>query len=346
MDFSMEETNMAKRILLVFSLALIVTVGAHGQQYPYLKYVRIHCVTAHGTVNQMFYYTYLVTNPKSNSGRISQFEIDISRYSDQMEFDTLGLIYKNDGFTEGAFRRHYPALQGRIIPVGFPSGPAHWLELLSNNLTVTFAGYSPMIEPGDSLGGFVMMSHGLPGIRRFIASPDFDPTQYLPNPDEYPDSAVNVDSLERTLNYYGYTIGPTAPPLDFSASLWLDTLISYKHQCITLGWLIDKPEHEKDGDNDKANEGIVEKLDRRLDKAKDALTKGDSVKARQELELFVKEVEHLYGEEEKGERSKEKGKEVLTSEGYALLKYNAEYLIDRLPEKHEKGDEGEHRDKK
>ncbi len=60
----------------------------------------------------------------------------------------------------------------------------------------------------------------------------------------------------------------------------------------------------------------------------------------------MKEVEHLYGEEEKGERSKEKGKEVLTSEGYALLKYNAEYLIDRLPEKHEKGDEGEHRDKK
>ena len=39
-------------------------------------------------------------------------------------------------------------------------------------------------------------------------------------------------------------------------------------------------------------------------------------------------------------------KTTMTSEAYALLKYNAEYLIDKLPERHGKGDEGEGRGNK
>lgn len=36
----------------------------------------------------------------------------------------------------------------------------------------------------------------------------------------------------------------------------------------------------------------------------------------------------------------------MTSEAYALLKYNAEYLIDRLPEKHGRHGEDGRRNKK
>jgi hypothetical protein len=47
------------------------------------------------------------------------------------------------------------------------------------------------------------------------------------------------------------------------------------------------------------------------------------------------------GGETTGQRSKVKSQNpVITSEACALLKYNAEYLIDRLPEKHGRPEEG------
>ena len=193
------------------------------------------------------------------------------------------------------------------------------------------------------------MSKALPAVRAFTAYPDFNVYKFYPDLDEDTTAAARaafdyVDSIRNVVNYHGWTIGPTAPPLNFSATSWIDTLTSYKRQCVALGWLTNEPQHDRDEDGDKADEGIVERLDRRLDKAKAALSKTDSVKARLELELFVKEVEHIYHQSK--EEGKRRGVPVLTSEGYALLKYNAEYLIDRLPERHGRGDEGEHKGKK
>lgn len=164
-----------------------------------------------------------------------------------------------------------------------------------------------LVKPGDSLSGFLMMSRGLPGIRQFTASPRFDPTQYLPDPDEYPDSAVNVDSLGRTLNYYGWTVGPTAPPENFIASSFIDTLVSYKHQALSLGWI--------------DNQGVANSLDSKLENARSKLDAGDSTAARNLLDAFLNEVEAQNGKH-------------LTNEAYVVLKYNAKYLIDRLPAAH------------
>ncbi|MCL4540513.1 MAG: hypothetical protein M1378_13095, partial [Bacteroidetes bacterium] len=93
------------------------------------------------------------------------------------------------------------------------------------------------------------------------------------------------------------------------------------------------------------NNGIIGILDKRLEKAKRALTRGDSVQARRDLQIFVMEVElvNRLGEKQKGrsQRSEIRGqKPVMSSEAYALLKYNAEYLIDRLPEKGARPSEG------
>ncbi len=116
----------------------------------------------------------------------------------------------------------------------------------------------------------------------------------------------------------------------------IDTLISLKHQAVANGWLADGTSHEKGkGEDNSEEDGIVRRLDQRLDKAKEALVKGDSVKSREELEQFVKEVEHTYHQNK--EEGKREGVPLMTSEAYALLKYNAEYLIDRLPKEGRKG---------
>ena len=350
---------MIRRIGIFLTMLFSFVLVSYGQQFPYLKEVIVQCNVVQNLSDKMFYYAYNVSNSTESVGNIIMFDIDISRGNNDVSFDTVGLKFRNDGFTEKIFRNDYPVVQGRIVPVGFPNSPKIWHGNISNYLTAGFGGDSRrLITPGDSLGGFVMMSEGLPGLRRLTVSPRFDPTQFLPDPDEYPDSLVNVDSLQKTLNYYGWTIGPTAPPLDFSATSWIDTLISYKHQSVTLGWLTDNKSCKSDCDNimngrdwytqggfrqyDKWypdnswnfdrdwNNGTVEVLDARLNKAKAELSRKDSVDARRDLEIFVMEVELLNDVNAKFVNSKRTP--IMTNEAYALLKYNAEYLINKLPE--------------
>jgi len=101
----------------------------------------------------------------------------------------------------------------------------------------------------------------------------------------------------------GVTIGPTAPPLTFSPLAAIDTLISYKHQALALGWI--------------TNRGIANSLDQKLENARKQLERGKNKAAKNILEAFLNEVE----------AQKDKH---LTSEAYALLKYNAEYLASKL----------------
>ncbi len=86
----------------------------------------------------------------------------------------------------------------------------------------------------------------------------------------------------------------------------LDMLITSKEQAAAKGWI--------------DNQGIANSLDSKLDNAKKRLAAGDTTAAKNILNAFVNEVEAQNGKH-------------LTSEAYTLLKYNAEYLIERLPEK-------------
>ena len=104
-----------------------------------------------------------------------------------------------------------------------------------------------------------------------------------------------------------------------------------------LGWLKSKRDDDRD-DDEKPEDGVAKNIEKRVEKARKELVKGDSIKARKELEKFVKKVEKFYKESDKEEDKNKPEKVVITSEGFALLKYNAEYLIDRLSEKRKKGE--------
>jgi len=104
-------------------------------------------------------------------------------------------------------------------------------------------------------------------------------------------------------NVYRKTIGPKMPPRAFPPILFIDSLISYKHQSRALGWI----------DND----GIMNSMDQKLENAKKQLEKGNTNAAANIVQSFINEVE----------AQKDKH---LSSEAYALLKYNAEYLLEKL----------------
>lgn len=88
-----------------------------------------------------------------------------------------------------------------------------------------------------------------------------------------------------------------------SALAWIDTLISYKHRAYDKGWI--------------TNQGTANSLDQKLENARRQLEQGNSKAAKNILAAFVNEVEA------------QKGKH-LSSEAYALLRFNAEYLISQL----------------
>ncbi len=127
-----------------------------------------------------------------------------------------------------------------------------------------------------------------------------------------PDSIPGYDDLTPYgPGIVGKTVGPVLPPTPFVALAFLDTLTSYKHQAFALGWI--------------KNRGIVQSLDAKLDNAKRQLQRNNKTAARNILRAFLNEVEALW----KGEEHPYGGKQI-TSEAYALLKFNAEYLISKL----------------
>jgi len=144
---------------------------------------------------------------------------------------------------------------------------------------------------------FRYMSTALPFITTYYVR-GHNPTLHTP---PYDEDASFRDKVENSVK--GYTLGPADPPNPFVTSAFVDTLISYKHQAVSLGWIKDP--------------GIATSLDEKLDNARDLLEKKNNKAAKNILQAFVNEVE----------AQKDKH---LTSEAYALLKFNAEYLISKL----------------
>ncbi len=278
---------------------------ALGQDLPYLRRLTINSQTSLDTVTQMFFYSYSLSNDSNNRGNIWVFEIDISLTPNSVSFDTAGLRFAKS-FMESGFRRHYPKLASRIVPVGFPVVPRFWDGALSNNLTASFGVDSLLPRPGQSVNGLVIMSHGLPGVRRCVVKPYLDVDSLYPSVDEVnnPDSLVaKIERDREAVKFRGITIVPTAPPANLIPIAFLDTLTSYKHQASALGWI--------------DSVGVVNSLDQKLTIARRLIERGNINAARNILNAFINEVEAQNGHH-------------LTSEAYALLKFNAEYLRDHL----------------
>src|SRR5438094_6327159 len=100
----------------------------------------------------------------------------------------------------------------------------------------------------------------------------------------------------------GFTIGPRSKT-SLSPTAYLDDIAAMTAQAFSLGWI------------DKS--GTVTSLDQKLHDVTGALAKGNAKEAANKLTAFMKEVEAQQGKH-------------LTSEAYALLFFNAQYLRDHL----------------
>ena len=274
--------------------------GYHPERLPNpLEDIGVKVRVSQGS-DGYFIYNYEIYNSPVNNGRIVSFDIDIQRGD--------GKAYvRGDGLPR-AQRCHIPInLMPSITQVGMDS-PPNWNCSVGTDLMAGWGAhdYPYHILSGQSLSGMILTSYGLPGIRDIKVYPLIKGSIY-PNIAKYD---VDMDELRRVqlqdrdrLSFKSKTVGPTSPPSVFDPISFLDYLIGLKHQAASLGWI--------------DNSGIVNSLDVKLDNAKKKLSQGDNSTAKNILNAFINDVEAQVSKH-------------LTSEAYALLKYNAMYLIANL----------------
>jgi hypothetical protein len=305
----------------VFSKFSFGQCPEYDLQPPHLSDVVVKSSVTQDPASKIFTFKYSITNGVLSTGCINSFEMNIIAPVGGIELSNVGLVDYPRYVDRGALQFN-PGL--RIIPVGIPKLPRYkgfrsaWWAGFSLDGRLGWMGADRILylESGATIDSIVMTSHGIPGLRSFVISPSYNPKlpyeitpanedsirRFVPEPTDEEEAAFQrlVDSIK----VRGVTIGPTAPPANFIPVTFLDTLISYKHQARLLGWIL--------------NDGIVTSLDQKLEAARQQIAK-DKPAAKQILQAFVNEVEAL----------NQQGNQ-LTSEAYALLKFNAEYLISKL----------------
>lgn len=317
---------MSKRTVAMILSPLFLVQLAAGQcldfdsQLPHLRDIVVRCSVTWDPETKILTYTYSLSNGHLSAGCVKVFEIDLKYTDSSVELSAEGLVDYPRYVDRSAFEVDSSL---RTIPVGIPTLPTFkgfrsaWFAGFSIRGTVEWirANKRFSLEPGESLDSIVMTSRGNPGLRTFVVSPSYKPAPPVIVTPANEDSVrlnarepSNEEELafkhfEDSIRARGLTIGPTAPPLSFSPLAAIDTLVSYKHQALTLGWI--------------TNQGVANSLDQKLENARKQLERGNNKAAKNILEALLNEVE----------AQKDKH---LTSEAYALLKYNAEYLISKL----------------
>jgi len=312
-----------RRIIISIPFLVHLAVGQcpdFDTQPPRLSNVVVKCAVSRDPTTKILTYTYSLSNGHLSSGCIKDIEIDLTYAPNSVELSNRGLVDYPRYVNRTAFEVDSSL---RVIPVGIPKLPSFkgfksaWFAGFSVRGTVNwFRGNKKFkLEPGASLDSIVMTSRGIPGLRSFIVSPSYNPVPptivtpgnedslrlHAREPSEEEEAAFK--RLEDSIKVRGLTIAPIAPPLTFSALASIDTLISYKHQAFTLGWI--------------TNRGILNSLDQKLDNARKQLERANNKAAKNILQAFINEVDAQKDNH-------------LSSEAYALLKYNAEYLVSKL----------------
>lgn len=299
----------SKYYILLSLLSISLTISAFSQ-IPNLSEVEVISEVEYDYSAELYTYSYTIINGENSTGAIFRFALDISRDSESVELDTGNLHYANE-FIEVTYKNEFSNLKNEVIPIGIPTLPQYWLGLLdSRNQTLVFSGDARNdIKPGESKDSIEVTSKGLPGIREFNAEPYINADKFYPSEFE----VNNLDSLiqiieedRRSASYSGQTVGPIAPPATFVSLDFLETTIEYTEQSCDLGWI--------------ENQGICRSLEANLDNVKRQLEQGRTQAAANNLQAFLNEIEAIRDQQH------------LSSEAYALLKYNGEYLLRKLRE--------------
>jgi len=182
---------------------------------------------------------------------------------------------------------------GEWFNFGFDSTGVGW--------SVKFPNQS--VNSGESKNGFMIKSKARPNINKFYLRADGTRIVYGPDLGKQYNVVSEIDNY-RTNSYPGYTVVPSDLMISLLPINMVDTLNSYNQRSYELGWI--------------TNQSTANKYDSLFTLAKTQLLQNNNNGARTTLQTVMQEVDI-------------DSTDNLTSEAYALLRYNTEYLIEKIP---------------
>jgi hypothetical protein len=161
--------------------------------------------------------------------------------------------------------------------------------------------FNKCIPPDESQSGITIHANALPAIVKF----------YIQGCRQYPDFGRDRSGFKTAFetdffndSFVGLTVGPIDPPSQFMGLLFLDTMSSYASESRALGWIKD--------------ETTANKYLGYFNSAKSSLQENNIAAVRTTLGQVLNDVNV-------------DSTSNLTSEAYALIRYNTEYLLSQLP---------------
>ncbi|MGH7167291.1 MAG: hypothetical protein ACREII_02040 [Nitrospiraceae bacterium] len=209
---------------------------------PVLTNVQVQAEATFDTGSALYTYRYTITNSATNTGEIERIEIDISQPFRERVFSSEGLTIpfgvSTLTFDEVLAMRRNP---DPMIPVGMRVPPG-WRGGLMPNGFAFFGSLGPpqgpvKVAPGETQGGFALISRGLPTIRQMELVPDW--VLLVPTEEEAtPELKKRAREIEDSLPFRTKTLGPSAhTPGTFAH--W-DQVRDDLNQAIQLGWVPDQ----------------------------------------------------------------------------------------------------------
>jgi len=203
---------------------------------------------------------------------------------------------------------NHPASKQKIEWIGIegiedPSGhyaPSPWTSGTSviggRRFSVEFEKARSMIKPGQTLSGFITQSVALPTIAKYYLQ-GYSGTVCC-NTQEQARHNILTNSVR------GCTLGTRDTLITFGTLEWCDTLTSYTTQSRSLGWI--------------TTQATADKYLAYFNSAQSSLQQSNVASARTTLQQILNSVNV-------------DSSSTLSSEAYALLRYNTEYLLTTLP---------------
>jgi hypothetical protein len=185
-------------------------------------------------------------------------------------------------------------------------GNTGWFTLLPNERNNNIYWFGDQgLEPTWSTGGFAYSSENLPGIGDANLRGKIGVTSvYGELSSKISDKIKEIKFSPNTGFVRKKTVIPVSLPESFIPLNFLDTLLNYNQRSYEIGWI--------------TNQSTVNKYTNYFNTAKTQLLENNNNAARTTLQTVLQEVDI-------------DSTNNLTSEAYALLRYNTEYLVEQLP---------------
>ncbi len=273
--------SLRQLVALFIVLGWNASVGAQQvglMPIPVLQNVQVQGQASFDAGSGLYTYSYTITNPATNTGRIDRIDIDISQPFRERVFSSEGLTIpfgvNTLTFDDVLAMRRNP---DPMIPVGMRV-PTGWRGGLGPTGFAFFGSSGPELGtdeviPGETQAGFEVISRGMPTLRQMKLVPDWVflvPTEEAATPE----IKQQAREIRASLPIRTRTLGPSASsPGSFGH--W-NQLRDDLNQAIQLSWIPDQ--------------ALATTLVAQLTDARQALDAGDGTLAKARLQTLIQTI--------------------------------------------------------